>query len=62
MRKTGLIVKTKKVIIFHKSFYKDCEKLPKKIQEKFSNRLKLFKDDKNITKRIHLSSNKIYLF
>ena len=35
------------VIIFHKSFYKDCEKLPKKIQDKFWNRLELFKKDRN---------------
>jgi addiction module RelE/StbE family toxin len=35
------------VIIFHKTFHKDYEKLPKKIQEKFSNKLKLFKEDKN---------------
>ena len=35
------------VIIFRKSFYKDYEKLTKKIQDKFWNRLELFKEDKN---------------
>lgn len=35
------------VVIFHKSFHKDYAKLPKKIKEKFSNRLRLFKEDKN---------------
>ena len=35
------------VIIFHKSFYKDYEKLPNKIQDKFWNRIEIFKKDRN---------------
>lgn len=35
------------VIIFDKSFYKGYEKLSKKRQEQFWNRLELFKEDKN---------------
>ena len=34
------------VVIFNKSFYKDYEKLPKKIQDKFWNRLEIFKENK----------------
>lgn len=35
------------VVTFHKSFYKDYEKIPKKIQDRFWNRVELFKEDKN---------------
>ena len=35
------------VVIFHKSFYKDYGKLPNKIQDKFWNRLEIFKKDRN---------------
>lgn len=35
------------VVIFDKSFYKDYEKLSKKRQEQFWDRLELFKEDQN---------------
>ena len=35
------------VIVFDKSFYKDYEKLSKKRQEQFWDRIELFKEDQN---------------
>ncbi len=35
------------VLIFHKSFYKDYEKISRKIQDKFWSKLELFKVNKN---------------
>ena len=45
------------VIIFDKSFYKGYEKLSKKKQEQFWDRLELFKEDQN---NPQLNNHKLY--